>query len=203
MIRTMGRAAWTALVGSAALVLAACDGGSARAPARNHDAAAGVQPASAASGDSGANGGLTSASYGASRSERVRLVNGKPMWAANRRHTADENARYQFSRDGVDFGASSVDDFVAKAHAFIETPPRGVQTITRGNGDRLLYDPKSNVFAVVSRDGAPRAMFKPRDGQAYWDEQKARQAEDANGSHDRRYQARGHGSSDSSSDDQG
>jgi pyocin large subunit-like protein len=105
-------------------------------------------------------------------------VNGKPMWAANRRHTAEENARYQFARDGADFDARDVDDFVAKAHAFVDRPPHGVQTLTRGNGDRLLYDPKANVFAVVSRDGAPRTMFKPRDGAAYWQEQQQRVAED-------------------------
>jgi pyocin large subunit-like protein len=208
MVRTIGRAAWAGLLGSAAaLSLVACDGGSARAPARDHDAA-GASTVTAASGDS-REAALTTASYGSSgqigaaRAEPVPLVNGKPMWAANRRHTAEENAQYQFSRDGADFGAGSVDDFVAKTHAFIDSPPAGVQTLTRSNGDRLLYDPKSNVFAVVSRDGAPRTMFKPREGQAYWDQQKARQTEETAGSHDRRYQARDHGPNETGSDDQG
>jgi hypothetical protein len=35
-----------------------------------------------------------------------------------------------------------------------------------------MYDPKGNLFAVVDKDGAPRTLFKPRDGAAYWDQQK-------------------------------
>ena len=77
--------------------------------------------------------------------------------------------------------------------AFVESPPRGTETLTRRNGDKLLYDPHGNVFAVVTRDGAPRTMFKPRDGQAYWAEQKQRLAEDAGddqGGGGRRYGSR-------------
>jgi pyocin large subunit-like protein len=128
------------------------------------------------------------------------------MWASNRRHTADENAEYQFNRDGPDFGAKSVDDFVTKVHAFVDRPPASALTLTRNNGDKLIYDPKSNVFAVVSKDGAPRTMFKPRDGGAYWDEQKQRAADQAKdggqdgGGYHRSYRAR---SSDRGNDDQG
>lgn len=57
----------------------------------------------------------------------------------------------------------------------MENPPSGAETIDRPNGDKLIYDAKSNVFAVVSRDGAPRTMFKPRDGATYWNEQKQRE----------------------------
>ena len=75
--------------------------------------------------------------------------------------------------------ASKLIQHVAKAHAFVDTPPHGVETLTRDNGDKLLYDAKANVFAVVSREGAPRTMFKPRDGAAYWAEQKQRVSDDA------------------------
>ena len=122
------------------------------------------------------------------------------MWAANRRHTADENAEYHFERDGSDFGAKSVDDYVAKAHAFVDKPPKDVATLVRSNGDKLMYDAKGNVFAVVSREGAPRTMFKPRDGAAYWDQQKQREAERSNGSDSggrgSRYSRGGRGGSD-------
>jgi pyocin large subunit-like protein len=106
----------------------------------------------------------------------VPQINGKPMWAANRKHTAEENAEYQFSKHGDEFAAKSETDFVTKVHAFIEKPPRDVQVIDRANGDKLLYDPGGNVFAVVSRTGAPRTMFKPTTGAAYWAEQKDREA---------------------------
>jgi hypothetical protein len=35
-----------------------------------------------------------------------------------------------------------------------------------------MYDPKANLFAVVDKDGAPRTLFKPRDGTSYWAQQK-------------------------------
>ena len=56
---------------------------------------------------------------------------------------------------------------------FVDHPPPGAQTLKRSNGDTLVYDAKTNVFAVVAKDGAPRTIFKPRDGAAYWDQQKA------------------------------
>lgn len=114
-----------------------------------------------------------------SRDAPVRELDGRPIWSASRRGTAEENAQRAFDRNGEAFGARDLDDFVRKAHAFVENPPAGTQRLTRANGDVLLYDAKSNVFAVATKDGAPRTMFKPDEGAAYWDEQKARQARQA------------------------
>ena len=108
--------------------------------------------------------------------EPVRELDGKPIWSASRRGTAEENAQRAFDRNGEAFGAKNLDDFVRKAHAFVENPPAGTQRATRPNGDTLLYDPKGNVFAVVTKAGSPRTMFKPDDGPAYWEEQKASMA---------------------------
>jgi pyocin large subunit-like protein len=58
----------------------------------------------------------------------------------------------------------------------VDKPPRDAEVIDRSNGDKLIYDPKANVFAVVARNGAPRTMFKPRDGATYWAQQKDREA---------------------------
>ena len=100
---------------------------------------------------------------------------GRPLWSSNRKYSAAQNAAYHYRRNGKDFGADSQRDYVAKAHAFIQDPPRGVLTLTRRNGDRLLYHPASNTFAVASKAGAPRTMFKPEDGMAYWERQQARE----------------------------
>lgn len=107
--------------------------------------------------------------------EPVRQLDGRPYWSSSRRGTAEENAQRAFDRNGEAFGADSVDDFVRKAHDFAQDPPSGTQRLTRANGDVLLYDPKDNVFAVVSKAGAPRTMFKPEEGAAYWQEQKDRE----------------------------
>ena len=74
------------------------------------------------------------------------------------------------------FGSTTEDDFLTKVHAFIDSPPQGVLTLTRSNGDKLIYDPKGNIFAVADKQGAPRTLFKPKDGQAYWDKQKDAEA---------------------------
>jgi pyocin large subunit-like protein len=203
-------AALTGVCVGAVLTLSACGRGPASIPARDHGADIGA--ASSPAGSPGASSQdradadlRVATTRDDPRDAPIPLINGKPMWAANKRHTAEENARYQFSRDGADFGARDVDDFVAKAHAFVDRPPSGAETLTRHNGDKLIYDAKANVFAVVSRDGAPRTMFKPRDGGAYWAEQKQRAAEDASGGGgqgDRRYGSyRSHRSS--GADDQG
>ena len=157
-----------------ALVLAGCDGGASavRAPKAGERAAA-ETPDPAPPAES-------------RRSDPpVRLVSGKPFWAANRTRTAEENAQRGFERNGAAFGADTVDDYVAAAHNFVSNPPKGAETLTRANGDTLIYDPKGNVFAVVSREGAPRALFKPDDGAIYWDAQKAREARRATAARER------------------
>jgi pyocin large subunit-like protein len=163
---------------SAAALLAGCDNG----PSAVRSQQASAEQAPAAS-DSGYHRSTSYRSSYASRDgsadqgvdhrkDEVRLVEGKPMWAASRRYSADENAQRAFERNGEAFGAKSEDQFIRKAHDFVDHPPAGTLTLTRANGDTLFYDPKGNVFAVASKDGAPRTMFKPDDGMAYWEKQK-------------------------------
>ncbi len=153
----------------AAAFLAGCDGGASAVPV--HQAASATPaPAPMAGTDE-------APAASDARSAPVRRIDGKPMWSASRRFTAEQNAERNFQRNGADFGARSLDAYVSKARAFVTKPPRGAQTLTRANGDTLIYDPGSNVFAVATRDGAPRTMFKPDDGAAYWAKVKTREAE--------------------------
>ena len=175
-----------------ALALAGC-GREADKAARGEVPAAGVQTAEAQSQASRTD-------YQPRRSQRQddgpKAEDGKPEWASNRQRSGEENAQRQFDRNGKDFGAASVDDYMARAHAFLGAPPKGVLSLTRPNGDVLYYDPKANIFLVADRQGAPRAMFKPRDGMSYWTQQKDRAAQqDARGDSSsrrpsRRYRAR-------------
>jgi pyocin large subunit-like protein len=173
------RAVLAGLLALAGAGLWACDKGSS-APARNHAEEGAPSSRSYDAPRSGGDGYADRSDGGYARREEARpptpLVDGVPMWSDNRRHTAEENAEYHFHRDGPDFGASSVKDYVAKAHHFIEHPPGSVETVSRSNGDKLLYDAKTNTFAVERKDGAPRTMFKPHDGVAYWKEQQAKAA---------------------------
>lgn len=152
------------------LAVAACDGGASAVKAPKAGDVASVEPAS----DRDAPAFESRAPRSDPRDAPVPKLAGKPMWAANRTRTAEENAQIAFERNGPAFAAADVDDYVRKVHAFVGKPPSGAETLTRPNGDTLIYDPRDNVFAVVTKAGAPRTMFKPDDGAAYWAQQKAR-----------------------------
>ncbi|MBE7219871.1 MAG: hypothetical protein INR64_15480 [Caulobacteraceae bacterium] len=131
-----------------------------------------------AAGDRGSGGGYADiGGYGARRSRApVPDFHGEPMWSDNRRYSAQENATYHCGKNGPDIDAKGLDDCLTKVHAFIDHPPSDVETLSRPNGDKLMYDPKANLFVVARKDGAPRTFFKPSTGAAYWTEQKQRVA---------------------------
>ena len=163
----------------AALSLSACDNGPSAVQTRDR-----IETAAAPRYETAAARGDEASSPAGGRARRGRSapaqgddeLGGGLTWAANSRHTAQDNAQYQFGKRGADFGLTDLKAYVSKADAFVAHPPQGVLKMERSNGDVLLYDPKSNVFAVADKSGAPRTMFKPSDGLAYWDAQKAREA---------------------------
>ena len=161
------------LIGAAALALSlgACDAG----PSASSKSPGNPPPSISAAGGAANKDTQTAAATDPRDAPAPLATDGKPIWAANRKHTAQENADYQFGKNGKDFGAASEADYVAKVHAFVDAPPNGVQKVARANGDALLYDAKTNTFAVVSKTGAPRTMFKPRDGASYWQQQVSRE----------------------------
>ena len=156
---------------SALALLGACDNG----PSAVSKQAAGTQMATADATS------RTSAPASAEaavdhRKDAVAVADdGKPVWASSRRNSAGEGAQRAFERNGEAFGAANIDQFVRKAHAFVGHPPKGTETVVRKNGDTLFYNSRANVFAVANKEGAPRAMFKPDDGAAYWQKQKDRE----------------------------
>ncbi len=160
--------------------LAACDNGPSAVRSRDRDVttasidtpAGGGAYSGGGSGADRRGGGDDNSGFRASRVQGE----GDSYWAGSKKYPAAESAAYHFQHDGQDFGAKDVKDYVAKAHAFIGHPPSGTETIKRPNGDTLYYNAAHNVFVVATRDGAPRTMFKPRDGAAYWAQQKDRQS---------------------------
>ncbi|HEY1752327.1 MAG TPA: hypothetical protein VGG29_13790 [Caulobacteraceae bacterium] len=170
--------------GALALALGACDAGPSavgKAPQAQAGAAGSTSGGGAQFANAGGGGGDGAAAKDPRDQPIPLATDGKPLWAPNRDHTAQENADYQYNKNGKDFGAASEAEYVAKVHAFVDTPPKNVAKLERANGDALLYDATSNTFAVVSKAGAPRTMFKPRDGASYWQEQIAREAKRSKG----------------------
>ena len=157
---------------SAAALLAGCDNGpsAVRQGGGNGQVATANAPAQTG-GDTGSSGGQPKVDH---RKDQVaKADDGKPVWAPSKAKSAEEGAEKAFERNGEAFGAKTMDQYVQKAHAFVGHPPKGTLTLTRKNGDTLFYDPKGNVFAVANKEGAPRTMFKPDDGEAYWEKQKS------------------------------
>jgi pyocin large subunit-like protein len=141
--------------------VAACDDGASAVETRDRaDAAAGGAVQTTAALTDGA------------AIETVAKVEAAPL-TANRRETVDAKIQRLYERNGADFGARSAEDYLAKITAFTRTPPADAERAERPNGDVLLYQASSNTFAVVDRNGSARTMFKPREGAAYWAEQKA------------------------------
>ena len=156
---------------SALALLSACDNG----PSAVSKQAAGTQMATASAPDR-SNGSANGPQVDHRKDTVAVTEDGKPMWAPSRRNSAEDGAQRAFERNGEAFDVQTVDEFVKKAHAFVGHPPKGTETLTRKNGDTLYYNAKANIFAVASKDGAPRTMFKPDDGAAYWQKQKDREA---------------------------
>ena len=156
---------------SALALLSACDNG----PSAVSKQAAGTQMATASAPER-SDGSSADAPKVDHRKDTVAVTDdGKPIWAPSRRSSAEDGAQRAFERNGEAFDARSLDQFVKKAHAFVGHPPKGTETLTRQNGDTLYYNATSNTFAVANKDGAPRTMFKPDDGAAYWQKQKDRE----------------------------
>jgi pyocin large subunit-like protein len=161
-----------------AAVLAGCNKNPADQSARDHS---GAQPSASYAMPSTSSGSKVAEQSDARDAPVPKAADGKPIWTANRQRTAEQNAQAAFERNGEAFEAKDVDTFVAKAHAFTNHPPSGVQKISRANGDTELYDAKTNIFAVVSKEGAPRTIFKPDNGSAYWDKEMAKNSDNSGG----------------------
>lgn len=58
--------------------------------------------------------------------------------------------------------------YVRAVNAFLRRPPRGTLVKVRPNGDRLHYHPARNLLGVLSGQGLPRTLFRPRSGIDYW-----------------------------------
>ena len=197
MTKTMTGASGLLLAAALALGLAACNRNEAAQPSRAQtsggDRVAGRD--SGGGSDRGTGYERSSSDTPARAREPIPDFHGEPMWSDNRKHTAQENAQYQFDHHGEDFGAKTLNDYLGKVHDFAKNPPAAAETLSRRNGDKLIYDPKTNVFAVVRKDGAPRTAFKPRDGADYWKKQQARAEDEKNGGGSR-YGGERRGSSD-------
>ena len=94
------------------------------------------------------------------------------IWSSTKKKSAVENAFGHWKKHKSEFPElQNAKQYVEKAADFLRNPPKGTLTKINSRGDTLRYNPASNTFGVLSKDGVPRTMFRPRDGINYWNKQ--------------------------------
>lgn len=100
------------------------------------------------------------------------VTKGGPIWSTTKSKSAVENAFGHWSKHKSEFPElQNAKQYAERAKDFLTNPPKGALTKTNSRGDTLRYDPGTNTFGVLGKDGAPRTMFRPKDGMDYWNRQ--------------------------------
>ena len=95
-----------------------------------------------------------------------------PLWTSTKSKSAVENAFGHWKKHKSEFPEfQNSKQYVEGTKKFLNSPPKGALTKTRSNGDILIFDPKTNTLGVKDAAGAPRTMFRPKDGIDYWNKQ--------------------------------
>ncbi|MDE9542464.1 hypothetical protein [Xenorhabdus bovienii] len=97
---------------------------------------------------------------------------GAIIWTKGKVGSRIKNAINHWLKHGKEFSnLKSSSEYIDSTHDFINSPPNGTLSKMKDNGDKLFYHPDSNTFAVQSKSGAPRTMFKPNGKMDYWRKQ--------------------------------
>jgi pyocin large subunit-like protein len=89
-----------------------------------------------------------------------------------------EKLEEHFAKHGHEFGATSAEDYLAKAQALRDAPlSSDVLEIERPDGVLTRFDRKDGAFIAFEIDGAIRTFFKPNTGETYFRHQAERESE--------------------------
>ena len=86
-----------------------------------------------------------------------------------------EQMRLHFRKHGREFGAKSAGDYLRLAQSLRDRPRGGgVIEFVRNDAVTCKFDRATGAFVAYNSDGTLRTFFRPTDGEAYFDRQKAR-----------------------------
>jgi hypothetical protein len=103
-------------------------------------------------------------------SSAVRNNSETEAWSGANKFNGVENAFKQWEKHSKNFPElRNAKEYVDLARNFVTYPPAGTISKTRANGDQLFYYPRTNIFAVKTKEGVPKTIFKPKTGKKYWD----------------------------------
>lgn len=126
-------------------------------------------------GAGGRNGGPSNSGSGSSGGDggSHRPANDNYLWSSTKSLSDADNAAKHWKDHGHEFPEyRTQQEYISAAQHFVRQPSSNVQKKVRANGDVLLYDRSTNTFAVRTASGTARTMFKPTDGEAYFERQK-------------------------------
>ncbi|HEX8347157.1 MAG TPA: polymorphic toxin-type HINT domain-containing protein, partial [Actinoplanes sp.] len=87
---------------------------------------------------------------------------GGSIWTSTKSKTAAENAYGHYKKHGAEFSdVQNSLQYVNKARDWFANPSSSVRARTRGNGDVVRFDPNTDYFGVMTRDGTPKTFFVP------------------------------------------
>ena len=86
----------------------------------------------------------------------------KPALTACKRFADEAKLLDHFKRHGSDFGSKIASEYEKQASKFLsgKKPPNVLEKI-RSNGDIVRYNPTTDEFGVISKDGTLKTYFKP------------------------------------------
>ncbi len=107
------------------------------------------------------------ASEEAAKLANILMAKGTGANASQRQFRSGELERH-FNKHKAEFGYTSKNEYLQGAQNLTQGG-KDILTFTRQNGDTLFYNPNTNEFAVLAKDGQTiRTYFKPVDGMQYW-----------------------------------
>jgi RHS repeat-associated protein len=86
--------------------------------------------------------------------------------ASSVRFASRELLESHFLKHGAEFGARTAKEYLEQAQEFVARD--GLESAVKAGGDKLLYDPLTNEFAIVTEKGVLRTYFKPEKNLEYW-----------------------------------
>ena len=87
----------------------------------------------------------------------------KQLWSPGKFRSNPKNAFEHFKKHKDEFpGVRNAKEYVEEARKFLTDPPAGTYTRVReSDGAIVRYNPATNTFGVMSKDGVMNTMFKP------------------------------------------
>ncbi|QIS15365.1 RHS repeat-associated core domain-containing protein [Nocardia arthritidis] len=90
----------------------------------------------------------------------------RSIWTSTKNRSNVENAFQHWKKHGSEFPEiTNSKQYVEKATSFLNNPGTDVLSKVRPNGDIVRFNPLTNEFGVVTRDGVPRTYYKPNPAQ--------------------------------------